>query len=369
MVVKVLDCTDDSYYGTKICDKNEIYIEKDYFSFDKEEDTRTFHRDKKYGYNYSLDDLVLVRTTEFFPFDKTILSGKSAHGMVKELPQEFYSFCRLIEENKTSEEKQIINEKLKLVLKVERNTIHFCLNGLVGSHAYGDFSDRPFIIIEPLKYHIDDQNLVTLMPADTFFTDRVVLSDEAVLIIKEEIYDVIKNDPEYQSDLERFKIYVYKGNNEKKAVSDVLNELGYDIFSISSHGYASSMYKCAENEAIHKMNDNIKKIYEEHNIEPIIHFYSKYNEEENRLMCDFEEEIIKRILTAVVQELGLGEDGVKKLDFYYKYPNDPECKEFINDILIKYGFERLCNLIEKINNETIDELNKEMIHDSSKINR
>ena len=63
-----------------------------------------------------------------------------------------------------------------------RSSIHFTLNGPVSDHAYGTF-DGKVAIIEPFKYHEDDENILSVRGDDTYFKDGIKLSDEAVVLV------------------------------------------------------------------------------------------------------------------------------------------------------------------------------------------
>lgn len=347
MVIKTVDATSEKFINKNICNKNrEEYI-----------------IDGEFQHQYTIEDCVLVRTTEHFPFDHEMLSGKSAHGYVSYTPQLIIDFIHKTCPELSIEEKKALWSKLETVIEIERNTIHWCVNGLVGAHGFNDFSERPFIVIEPLKYHIKDENLTALRAEDTYFTDRIKLSDECVIIINEEVYNKFKNDPLYEEEFKKYNVYLYKGNNENQAVVEVLNNLGYDTFSISSHGYGTSMIHDEMTEATDIMRQFIFSYAKENNISQNAHFGSPLHWDEANKMDKHEQDIVKRILKTIIEELNLGEEGMKKLNYYYEY-NDPEEKEFVYNILKDYGFERLSKLIDNINKETISRLEQGKINDS-----
>ena len=347
MIIKTVDATSEKFINKNICDKNrEEYV-----------------IDGEFQYQYTIEDCVLVRTTDHLPFNHEMLSGKTGHGYVSYTPQLIIDFIHKTCPDLSIDERKALWEKFEAVIEIERNTIHWCINGLVGSHGFNDFSERPFIVIEPLKYHIKDENLTALRAEDTYFTDRVKLSDECVIVINEDIYNQLKNDPTYEEEFKKYNIYLYRGTNENQAVVEVLNDLGYDSFSISSHGYGTSMNHDEMSEATDKMRQFIFNTVSENNLSAKPHFGSPLHWDEANKMDKHEQDIVKRILETIIKELNLGEEGMKKLCYYYEY-NDDEDKEFVYEILKNYGFERLNKLIESINNETIAKLEQEKINDS-----
>ena len=89
-------------------------------------------------------DLVLVRTTTMFP-KGGIVETTDKHS---DLLTEDSPFARELKESGV-----IDLDKYNIVKFQNRRTIHFTLNGLVGSHEYGNFQNRNFIIIEPFPPH------------------------------------------------------------------------------------------------------------------------------------------------------------------------------------------------------------------------
>ena len=322
MVKGIIDATSDEYISDRICDSED------------------YSEDKK----YSINDCVLVRTTDVFPQGHIVLSPKNGFGIIKTLPEELRDYIFYNEDfDLQYEEKEKLKEQLSIYEVMGRDTIHFCINGLVGDHAFNSFGGRPYTIIEPLKYHIEDKNLESLRVEDTFFSDRVNLSDEAVLIINEEFYNSIKDDPNYTSELASYNIYLYKGDNQSLAVSEVLNELGYDSFLIGSHGYVNGI---SSDKTAHCMYDFINKYAETNNISLRPHFGSKFNYEENERMDKILNEIVKRMFYIMARDLNKNEDEIKDLDFYF---NEDKDKQIIRGLIKEYGLDRLIILVGKIN--------------------
>ena len=150
--------------------------------------------DKFYGMgimpkSYELDDCVIVHTTDVFPFDGLIQTASHGNAIFKS--DSDILMLPLLRILRQKYEKLAVEEELKkfqLYFKHFRSTIHFTINGLVGDHGYGTFSGRPYVILEPLKHQINNPALYSLAAHDTYFTDDVMLSDEAIIIISEEEY-------------------------------------------------------------------------------------------------------------------------------------------------------------------------------------
>ena len=193
MEIIYLDCLDeDTYipdYKRRVKDQNFLYDPnfEDKWLIDEELQP------------YTVDDCALVRTTGAFPFNHEVHTPAYDHaydfGDSVYLRDALYDTLREKFPDTWMEEKG----KNAIYSPNPRQTLHFTLNGLVQSHMMGNFEGRDFIIIEPLKYHIDD-SLYALRPEDTYFKGNLELSSESALVISEEKYEQIKNDPEYSKE-------------------------------------------------------------------------------------------------------------------------------------------------------------------------
>ena len=117
-----------------------------------------------------------------------------------------------------------------------RKTSHWTLNAQVNDHAWGTFSNRNFIIIEPLIEHINDKGLVNLNVNDTFFNDDLRLSDKAVILIAAEKYNEMIKNPNFLEELNNYDVRVFEGD-EKVAVESVLYEMGYVYGEMYTDGF------------------------------------------------------------------------------------------------------------------------------------
>ena len=332
---------------------------------------------------YSLEDIVLVRTTDQFPFKKIVETPNHGRATTKGssyiLGQEIVEAIR--RKYKTVQEKSreaFIEEvhQFDVLAKNPRKTIHFAINGLVGSHELGNFEGRAFVIIEPLKHHIEDKSLLSLGACDTYFDDDMILSEDAVVLIEESIYKKIKDDEKYKPTLESMKkIYVYRGN-QKEAVKQVLNELGYDAFIVNSHGYVRGLE--SESQA-GKMWNYLERIRKEKGIKTISHFESSYNEEDHEILEEeslrgdiiyvifivekaFNEKIIdeefrNKIIDAIKKDSEL---GINYAEEYYDYSSTKRgyLLPLIPTLIEKIGLENIKKYTKEYNEMFIEELEK-----------
>lgn len=191
------------------------------------------------GKNYTIDDCILVRTTDIFPLNGVMRIPKKdnaySFGDSSIMGKAIFEEIKEKYPNKSSEEQIEESKKYMVVFETCRSTLHFALNGLVSSHLYGDFNNRPYVVFEPLKFHIDD-SLKSLRVEDVYFNEDIVLSNQASILISEEIYRASCSNQEYLETLKEFNIFIYRGN-QKEAVRKVLKTLGYDSFVLNQHGY------------------------------------------------------------------------------------------------------------------------------------
>ena len=115
-----------------------------------------------------ISDLVMIRETSYFPFN----------GIVK-----------ATDESIDSKEK----------------TLHWTLNG-------ANLQQRDFIIIEPFEEQINNQGLVNINEANTWFEEDVVLSKKAIILMPEEKYFELCKSNKFKKNSKNLNIVLYKGD-------------------------------------------------------------------------------------------------------------------------------------------------------------
>ncbi|MBE6153424.1 MAG: hypothetical protein E7166_04300 [Firmicutes bacterium] len=313
---------------------------------------------------YSINDCVMVRTTDVFPFDgivQTPINGNAYEFnnsiyfneiVIKMLQNKYPNY--FIDE-KVSEEYSKELKEYSVVFETLRRTTHFTINGLVGSTAYGNFDNRPYVILEPLKYHID-KSMKALRVEDTYFDSDLSLSDESALVIDENTYNKISNDPNYTDDLSKFKVYVYKGN-QQNAVSLALNDMGYDSFLVSSHGYVNGI---EEDSMAFEMYNFINAFANKHNIPQEKHFYSNINYEDALARNEKSAEINKMHLMYILDNSIVSSELSDKIKLSIEYNRD--ISDLLEQVINQIGFEHLKKLTKEFNTIYIESLNKGKNH-------
>lgn len=307
---------------------------------------------------YSINDCVIVRTTDVFPFDGIVQSpiNGNAYGFGSslyfgEIVSEMLRNKYLNRFTNEEEEKNFFKElhEYEVVFETLRRTVHFTINGLVGSTAYGNFDNKPFVIIDPLKYHLDN-SIRGMRVEDTYFEGDLSLSNESAIVIDEGTYNKISEDPKYSNDLAKFKIYVYKGN-QQNAVSLALNDMGYDSFMVSSNGYVNGI---DGHSRASKMYDFVNEYIKNNNISNERHFYSQINYEDALARNEKAEEINMMHLMYVLDNSNIPKEVIDNIKLLIEERR--EITGLLEVVIFRIGFEQLKKLTKEFNDNYINKL-------------
>lgn len=301
---------------------------------------------------YNINDCILIRKTNVFP--KNNIIETPIHGLA-------YSFGRssilgdaLTE--KLREKYKDMNDFLKELKKYDiyyetyRRTIHFTINGVVSNSLYGQFN-YPYAIIEPLKYHINEESLLGLRVEDTYFTDDIKLSNEAIILIPEE--EAIKLEEEYG--FTNLNIKTYKGNIED-AIKKELTELGYDFFVVNDHGYRDGLNPDTKDSEMYTFIYDYSK---EHGISQVKHFYSDINHEDQMIRLEEGEKIDLEHLEYILNSGLVSDELIEKINnlldnrMYYKN----EFNQLMTNLIDEIGLDNLLFLTKEFNNIKLEERN------------
>ena len=149
----------------------------------------------------TIDDLVLVHATNSFPQNRTIRCAK---------------------EKMVGDDIQVAQHRL---------TTHFAINGRVGNHTLNVWDDMGIIIIDPLNKHIDE--ISNLLTVDTFKRGDFQISNKAVIMVSEKVFDTIP--PEAFSE---YTIVKFTGDSIT-ATNKMLLMLGYKPQIVNKDTWAS----------------------------------------------------------------------------------------------------------------------------------
>ena len=308
---------------------------------------------------YTINDCVLVRTTDIFPMDgivqtpingnayefgRSSIIGEAISKKVREKHPNYY----MTEEEGEKYSKELA--EFEVCFETCRRTIHFAMNGLVGTTAYGNFDNKPFVIFEPLKYHLDS-SLKSLRVEDVYFNNDMRLSNECSILLEENYLKENSNNLEFLEQLKNFNVYVYRGN-QQAAVSKVLSDLGYDSFLISSNGYSNGL---SDGMAASKMWRFVNDFATQNNISLDRHFYSNINYEDSMIRQEKGREIDIKHLTYILDNSTVSEELKNKIvPLLYEHPSYLE--SLMDDLVNELGLEQIKQLTKEFNDLYIKEL-------------
>lgn len=309
---------------------------------------------------YTINDCILVRTTDIFPkdgivqtpingnayeFGNSTILGEAIRKKLKEKHPNYY----MTEEagEKYSSELAEFN----VCFETCRRTIHFAMNGLVGSTAYGNFDGKPFVIFDPLKYHLDE-SLKSLRVEDVYFDNDMRLSNECSILLEENYLKENSNNLEFLEQLKNFKVYVYRGN-QQAAVSKVLSDLGYDSFLVSSNGYSNGLN---DGYAASNMWRFVNEFAIENNISLDRHFNSQINYEDSINRQEKGKEIDIKHLTYILDNSTVSEELKNKI-VSLLYENPYYLEPLMDELVQEIGLDQIKELTKQFNEMYISQLN------------
>lgn len=161
--------------------------------------------------SYTVDDIVLVRATDYLDSDGVMKPYSESPNIVKG-SQNF--LC-----DQLSDKSEI--ESFETYYPHYRSTIHTTENGLVSSHMYGNFDKRKFIILDPLRNQIDKANIRNFAGQDTIIKGSMKISDESVIIINSSKYQELINENPWLND---YNICLYTGLSEEEKKKCIEND-------------------------------------------------------------------------------------------------------------------------------------------------
>ena len=236
----------------------------------KRTSSRVTERQKEEKYtDYSPENIMLVRTTNVFPLNRTLTTLADTSFIAKTNTNFIHSslFYELDVETL---------QQLETYVPCYRSTIHFTENGLVSSHMYGNFDNQSFIILEPLVEQLGKSNFRNFAGQDTFVEGNVTLSEKAIIIIKTDAYPMIK---ENYPEIENYNVILYNGiqedikkqyleetsdgmpefnvNDQRAIVEAILLDLGYVPELIGSHYIINS----PTSDKIREVNNKLAERY------------------------------------------------------------------------------------------------------------
>jgi len=157
----------------------------------------------------SKEDLVLVHKTDYEPNGDTIKTSANAGAMVHD-------------------QIEMDGNTINIEYESPRQTVHFSVNGEVGSHKYGDWKVKKYAVIIPFS---DVPNIVNFRCEDTFAYGNVDIKKGFLLCPENEIDKMKMQNP-------NMSVIGYKGDNVTGFANVLLSQLGYKYREVAKDGWA-----------------------------------------------------------------------------------------------------------------------------------
>lgn len=299
---------------------------------------------------YSLDDCILIRKTDIFPVDGVVETP--VHGGAYSFGKSSILGDALIRKLRSvySDDNEFLGElrKYDVFFETCRSTLSFTLNGIVANSVYGNFS-YPCAIVEPFKYHANDDSLYSLRVEDVVYSDDVNLSCESVFFAPRSFESKFLD-----RDKDSIPTIRYYDGSLDEAISSYCIDHGYPIFPISDHGYTNGLDNGSE---ANKMATFIKKYARDNNISQEPHFYSDLNEDDSIKRMDRADEIDAMHLNYLLDSGLVSSDIVNKIRelfpnrMYYK----KELESLYDSLIDEIGLDSLLVLTDEFNTKMIED--------------
>lgn len=195
----------------------------------------------------AIEDLIMVHKTNYFP--------NGAINTPLETEKTGTAFIKCMVDGK--------EKKYNIPVMSHRNTIHFCLNGAVESHAYGNWDETKYAILMPLAENKD--KIVGGTECDLFSFGSVPITDTAYILCPKGELDVIrKANPDA-------KIIGYEGSS----VSPYVNMF---LTNILEYKYKEPTENARNwNSGFGKDHENVYRIIQENGWKYVEHNGSKWD--------------------------------------------------------------------------------------------
>ena len=155
-----------------------------------------------------LEDLVLVHKTNYAPTNNEIKTVSNSNVQCKE-------------------QINICGNQIEINYNLVRDTVHFAVNGEVGSHFYGSWDEMKYAVIIPFTEVL---NIVNFSTGDTYTKGNVDISNGYLLCPEEEIDQIRKNNS-------NLIVIGYKGRSVDGIADAFITMLGYKKEKVSTHGW------------------------------------------------------------------------------------------------------------------------------------
>lgn len=285
----------------------------------EEDRTALYNRENQKKDIKGLEDLILVHKTDYPPKDGRIKSPKEGQAKI---------------------EKEININGIEYQYEVDhpRETLHFYLNGEVGSNDGGSWNNCKYAILIPFP-DVKKENLNAGKEVDTYFNGGVDIPNSGyILCPKGEREKIQRENP-------NITVIGYEGERVLGYGNTLVSALGY---------YEEGLKKNYWDDEKHR--SQVKKIYEKEGIKQITHKGTEENKNEHNRF-----DVLDLIEKCKVVKLNINDIVQEKKDLYTINLSRPIFYEHTNGTEIKEFTELILDELEK-NGINISEQNREIIN-------
>ncbi len=244
-----------------------------------------------------MESIVLVHKTDYIPHSSKIRSNRDAKAIAGTIETKFND-----------------GSDYKIDVPSKRRTVHFSMNGEVGSHLYGNWDSKKYAIIIPFN-DIPKENIAAANPEDTWTKDSVRLTVNTwILCPKGEKEQIQEENP-------NINIIEYEGKCVSGYANSFVTNLGYRYEEVGVHSWNDE-----------KSSEEICETISDNGFRRDIHYYSK----ESNTEVSFQNIDIATILA----ELLVQKYYFKNYDDFKNMIAKTEFEKSINNIFMQ-GKERI----------------------------
>ena len=239
-----------------------------------------------------MESIVLVHKTDYIPHSSKIRSNRDAKAIAGTIETKFND-----------------GSDYKIDVPSKRRTVHFSMNGEVGSHSYGNWDSKKYAIIIPFN-DIPKENIAAVNPEDTWTKDSVRLTVNTwILCPKGEKEQIQEENP-------NINIIEYEGECVSGYVNSFVTNLGYRYEEVGVHSWNDE-----------KSSEEICRTISNNGFRRDIHYYSK----ESNTEVSFQNIDIATILA----ELLVQKHYFKNYDDFKNMIAKTEFEKSINNIFMQ----------------------------------
>lgn len=243
-----------------------------------------------------MESIVLVHKTDYIPHGSKIRSNREAKVIAGTIDAKFND-----------------GSDYKIDVPSKRRTVHFSMNGEVGSHSYGNWDNKKYAIIIPFN-DIPKENIASANPEDTWTKDSVRLTANTwILCPKGEKKQVQAENPD-------INIIEYEGECVRDYANSFVTNLGYRYENVGVHSWDDE-----------KSCEEILRTIRDNGFRRDVHYYSKESNTEG----SFQNTDIATILA----ELLVQKHYFKNYDDFKNIIAETEFEKNINNMFM-HGKER-----------------------------